>query len=411
VRIGDILLADGVIGARDLDAVLSEQLMARAGEHAAGGHGAIRLGSLLYKHGLVPADVIARALARQHAVPAALGRHLEQRDPALAGLLPAELARRFVALPVAQSRAGGGLALIVCMRDPNDPAAIDLISRATRMPVVAAVACEAVLAPLVAKVYAGAPARPASAPAPAPLAADDPVEEIDVNLEDTGPIVAEPLDPLSSGSFTLVGLDDSGVARDESQIAPSTTQRPSGRISAQVAAPAPAPALSSAPTLDATRAQIGRVTERDAIADAAIAYLAGRWSGAVVLVVRDGLALGHRGFGGALTPASVEAIVVPLNQPSVLRTSHDRRAPYIGPPMETSVVQDRFLRAAGAAPGAEVAVMPVLLRERVVCLVFAHGLLAGHDTAAAHDELHELAQVMEAAFLRLIREHKRAPTT
>lgn len=395
VRIGDILLADGVIGARDLDAALSEQLMARAGEHAAGSDAAARLGSILYRQGLVPADVIARALARQHAVPAALGRHLDQRDPALAQLVPADLARRFVALPVAQTRNDGAPALIVCMRDPGDPAALTLLGRAARMPIVAAVACEAVLAPLVAAVYGRA--------APAPADDDAAVEEMDVNLEDTGPIAVVPLDPLSSGSFQLVDLDDQSVARDESQIVASTTQRPSGRISVPAA-----PALVS---LDSTRAQIGRVTQRDAIADAAVAYLAGRWSGAVVLVVRDGLALGHRGFGGALTPASVESLVVPLNQPSVLRTAHDRRAPYVGPPMETSVVQDRFLRAIGCAPGGEVVVMPVSLRERVVCMIVVHGLVAGGDAAAAHDELRALVRVMEESFLRLIRDHKRGSTS
>jgi hypothetical protein len=383
VRIGELLLADGVLGARDLDAALSDQVVTRA----AGGGAMSRLGSLLYRRGMVPADVIGRALARQHAVPAALSRHLEQRDPALAALVPAELARRFVVLPVAQTRAeDGAMALIVCMRDPGDPAAIDLLRRAAGAPIVPAVACEAVLAPLVASVYA---APPAGAP----------VEEVDVDLEDSGPIVDAPLDPLSSGRFQLVGLDDHGVSRDESQVAPPSTQRASGRV----AIPA---ALAEAPTLDEAVARIAGGTHRDAIADAAIAYLAGRWSGALVMVVRDGLALGHRGFGGALNPAAVEALVVPLNQPSVLRAAHDRRAPYIGPPTETSVVQDRFLRAAGWSAGREVVAIPIALRERVVCLVFAHGLLPGRSPDVAHAELRTLAAAMEAAFLRLIRQSK-----
>ena len=384
MRIGDILRTDGVITAGDLDAALSEQLVTRSSDASAP-----RLGSILYQRGLVPADVIARALARQHAVPAALGRHLEQRDPLLAARVPAELARRFVALPVAQTRSDDAFALIVCMRDPTDPAAIELISRAARMPIVAAVACEAVLAPLVNEVYAGG----------------DAVEEFDVDMEESGPILSEPIppiDPLTSGTFQLVGLDEAGVARDETQVA-QTTQRPSGRL--QI------PGLAhDAPTLDGALARIAQTAHRDDVADAAIAYLATRWAAAVVMVVRDGLALGHRGFGGALTPASVEAIVVPLNQPSVLRTAHDRKAPYVGPPTETSVVQDRFLRATGWTAGGEVVVYPVSLRDRVVCLVFARGLQTGHAAETAHAELRTLAQAMEASFLRLIRDSKRPGT-
>ena len=447
MRIGDILLADGVIGTSDLDAALSEQLMTRAAEHAAGAASVTRLGSILYRRGLVPADVIARALARQHGVPAALARHLESRDPALATYLPADLARRHMALPVAQTRSEAGLALVVCMRDPNDAAALGNMTRAARMPILAAVTCEAVLAPIVAKVYAtnattSAPSGRASAHAPtapppmgatppaaapqpraatAPIAPppptastpfDDGSDGVDVEFEDTGPItfpadddavVAAAFDPLTSGSYTLVELDDRGVARDETQVAPP--QRPSSPMMAVHLRDSASHPIS----LTATLARIHDAPQRDEVADAAIAFLAGRWAGAVVLLVRDELALGHRGFGGTLNPAAVEAIVVPLAQPSVLRTAHDRKAPFIGVPVETGALAERFLRVVGAT-GHQVVVAPLTVRDRVVALLFAHGPQPGPEHATAVDDVLVVARAMETAFVRLIREQKRAPS-
>jgi MshEN domain len=426
MRIGELLLGDGVIAASEVELALAEQRAARAAAAATGTSppAAARLGSVLYQRGLVRADAIARALARQHGVPAALERHLDDRDPTLIGRLPADLARRFVALPVAMTRTGSGLALVVCMRDPGDPAAIDLMSQAAGVPVVAAVACEAALAPRVAAAYANR----------APPGADDGADDgFDVNFDETGPILAQPLDPtdpLELGTLTLVDLDDTGVARDPSQVSSPHLRPPPAE---PPAAPAPAPAPPARTVDDGWRitgerpavtpraatprsrplgrevalARIAAAGDRDAIADAAAALLRESFAGGAVLVIKDDLALGHRGFGGALAETAVESIVVPLAQPSVLRTVSEDATAFLGVPPEAGVVQERFFRAVGAAPGREVVAVPVVLRERVVCILFAHGVVPGRAPDQAVTDVVELAGAMSAAFVRLIREHKR----
>src|SRR5690349_1836879 len=126
----------------------------------------MRLGSCLVDAELVTADAVARALGRLHTIPAALERHLGGRDPELAALVPGELARAHVVLPLARARDGG---VVVAMRDPRDAQVVALLERHVGGKVVPAVACELVLRRHVELAY------------PAP------VEEFDVSF-DSGPM-------------------------------------------------------------------------------------------------------------------------------------------------------------------------------------------------------------------------------
>lgn len=133
MRLGEMLVASGVISPRELEA-------ARAHQRVTG----TRLGTTLIDLGLIEADEVARALARQHGVPAALSRHLRERDRSLTSYLPADLARELHALPVALSRGAEGVNLVVCFRDP-DPDIIATVTRVVGFPVIPAVACERLL--------------------------------------------------------------------------------------------------------------------------------------------------------------------------------------------------------------------------------------------------------------------------
>jgi hypothetical protein len=403
VRLGDLLLADGLIAPDELAAAIAQQQTSGA-----------RLGSVLYLSGRMTADAVARALARQHGVPAALMRHLDGRDPTLAPRLPAELARRRQALPVALSRGRatiepGGTApptaLVVCMRDPGDAAAVAEIAAAVKMPVQAAVACAAVLAAHVARAYP----------------ADEDGDGVDVDFDEVSGTYSIPLGDMDPAALMLVDLDDKRVARDHTQTAPlPTVQRATGGLTAVTAADAERAQRSTAPPRgtvppatapaepvldgDAAIAELAGASSRDAVGDIALAFLRSSYAAGVVLVVRDGLALGHRGFGGSLTTATVESIVIPLNVPSVLRTAYDGGRPFIGaPPGDAGTIQDRFLRLLGSPR--EVVVAPVVLRDRPVCLVFA-----ARPSRAADDALSDLLTVvaaMEEAYLRLIRDAKK----
>ncbi|MBL8626759.1 MAG: hypothetical protein JNK64_36060 [Myxococcales bacterium] len=406
MRLGELLISAGWIDPTAVQAALARQRS-----------GGPRLGAILVAAGLISADDIARGLARQRGVPAALERHLVQRDPALAAVLPAAIAVPMAALPIAWSRGAQGMSLVVCFRDPT-PEHIAEVARAVGVPVIPAVACEAVVARELAVTYPDADHAPG---------VPDPDAAIDVDFD-------EP----SAPAFNLVDLDDGRVHKDASQVDLMATRgtgsalgtgRPAPRVVAPPAAPvppapappppapptpappAPAPAVivapppSAPPSLDATIAAIAAATSRDAIADLAIAFARGAWRGAVVLVVREGLAVGHRGFGGQVTDAALASLLIPLGQPSMFTTVHDDGKPLIGVPPLGGLAQSRFLKLfAGLAP-VQIALHAVHVRDRVVNLLFAIAPTGPLPPAAT--ALGQVAAAMGDAYERLIRDAKR----
>lgn len=353
-KLGEILVEGGAVTAEHVDAALAVQ--ARSGE---------RVGAALIALGAAGDDEVARALAIQYGLPAALVRHLDLRDESVAEVVPAALARSLCALPVAWTRAADGLALVVCFRDPS-PEHVAAVERAAGHPIVPAVAGERALARALARTYpaGGVPDQTAA---------------VDVDFD-------EPSQPRLA--LDLVDLDDGRVQRDATQIEPP--QR-------TTAAPP-----SSTLTLDAAAAAMAQADGSDRIADLAIAYARGAWRAAVVLQVRQGLAIGHRGFGGLVTPATLDAISIPLAQPSVLATVHDSRRAYAGQPPPGGLAQTRFLKLFADLGTKPIAVVPIAIGDRVLSLLFAvapTGPLV--ESAAA---LGRLGQAMEAGFARLIRE-------
>lgn len=106
----------------------------------------------------------------------------------------------------------------------------------------------------------------------------------------------------------------------------------------------------------------------------------GAFGAGLILITRDGVALG----------------------------SLERRGTYRGPVAPGHAVQDRFFKQFPLETGpAEVVVEPVVLRDRVVCLYYAHGLGGGPLADAAVADLVALARAAEAAFVRFIQAIKR----
>jgi len=200
VRVGEILLEHNWVDEWALARALRDQH--RLGE---------RLCSILVERGQLDPDHAALALAEQHEVAAVLQRHLDNRDPALAGLLAAAVARTCVALPIGRLPSGE---LVVCVRDPS-PEITQTIANAIGSPVVIAVAAACQLEQLVESTY-GAEA------AAAPVAPSEGVVEVGVDVDmNTGPITM----PSELGPLTLVDLDDHRVARDPSQTDPLIGRR------------------------------------------------------------------------------------------------------------------------------------------------------------------------------------------
>ncbi len=401
-----MLVAAGILSEADLERGLARQRTTRT-----------RLGSTLVEMGILGGDEIARALARQHGVPAALERHLAGRDPALVARLPAELARTAWVLPLAMSRGGDGINLVVCMRDPV-PEAIALVRTAAGMPVIPSVAGELALRRHLDVAYPPPKVAPPATVAPPPRIDDGSDGSIDIDVDvDVGehsrqfPVFSE----LGEGS--LVELDHEYVDKHHVLQTPTVlrstgsvpalgaatdAKRATGASPAIAAAPEPPPQQQQpqARKLDDTITSIAIATTQDQIAELAIDYLRGHWKAALVMTVKGKSALGQHGFGGGITATNAEWIVVPLDQPSVLRTAHDDRRPFVGDAQVGSTVQDRFLRLFADVGSRTLVVAPVMVRERPVSLLFAIGPLGKLPESAATVAV--LAHAMGEAYLRII---------
>lgn len=430
-----------------------------------------RLGTNIIELGYADADAVAQGLARLHRVPAALSRHLERHDPSVLELIDRELAAETLALPVAYSLAGGTRKLVVCMRDPTDRESVALLRRAAGLEIVVCVAAELVVYFWLERCYGveqprrQSHAEPGSA-TPLPhttgewTTPDELDESIEIDFDDDAAAEVE-----MPAELSLVELDHGDVERDQSQVGfakehglahlleradrradshseragespPQAASRPEppcdfadtargaeavrdeaanlARGIAAAAALHARPHASAPPGIPAGEAleRISAARDRDAVADAAVAYMRGAFSGGLVLLAKESLALGHRGFGGAIDSTTVESIVFPLTVPSAFQQVLESKATYRGPAhAKWGALQDRFFKhfRLEQTPR-EIVVIPVAIKERVVCFLYAHGTGDGELDDAAVADLEQIASATSDAYVRLIKEAKRRAT-
>ncbi|MBA3502358.1 MAG: hypothetical protein M4D80_06435 [Myxococcota bacterium] len=88
-RLGELLIAAGELNAHEIEQAVRAQIMW-------GG----RLGTNLVELGYIDLDKLATALCKQHHLPAALARHFEKSDPAVAARLDPDIAERYSVVPL-----------------------------------------------------------------------------------------------------------------------------------------------------------------------------------------------------------------------------------------------------------------------------------------------------------------------
>jgi hypothetical protein len=333
MRIGELLLQQKKLQRADLERVAAE---VKPGEC---------LVSTLIRRGLIDFDDGARALGEQMGAPCALAKHITGRDKTVVKLIPAELGRAACALPI--GRTSGG-ALIVCVREPT-PALKVQLEAAARCDVLMVVTPVRRLQDLVEQEYGRSP-----------------VEEFDVDFSSSVEVVPPPkmppppdmdaLDP-DSVRLALTDLDDARVDKDFTQSGQFTIPR--------------APTMPPRMTIEVVRAAFDRAQTRDAATDSAVGFLAGHWTAGLVLLVREGAAVGYRGHNVRLP----ETVRVPYGQLPTLSRA-------LKPALATS-----------ASP----AVVPVLVKGAPVAVIAAGDPLGDADEAM----LGKLAELLSRTYERL----------
>ena len=153
--------------------------------------------------------------------------------------------------------------------------------------------------------------------------------------------------------------------------------------------PAQAPAL------------LEKAVTRDEVVDAAVALWRRTFRRVILFIVREPWVVGWTGAGEGMDRALASTLRIPLDVPSVFRTVTRDRTPFIGR-LGPEDENRRFLDAIGKRPQTNAAIVPVVVRGRVVNLIFADNG-AGGNVKADMGDLHVEMQKVPRAYLRIIR--------
>ena len=426
-----MLVRDGRISAQDLERALINQ-------QRDGG----RLGSILVELGAIDAESLTVYLGLELGIPIATGATMERCKRSAVRLLTPEQASRLRCIPIMIQ----GQTLIVAIDDPHDMWTLDEIASITGYRVLPRVAPEVRIfyylerfygvarpprwarlgdtprgskqigseqMPLPAPPLPGLPPRssdPIRPPTPAPqlfIADDDPDDE-DEQSDVRPPPKADPSPkrPLEqvNEAYEAIEIDVADLIEvldeDEAEIAeaapPSTTEvvieRPRPEITATQVAPI---------CFDDALAAMSAGEQRQALADAMLGYAASIFEVATLFMVRDKMAFGWKGFGPTVDPGRIEALLIPLNVPSMFQVALHSDHLFRGRAFPATLHSYLFKVLQCPPPPCSV-VIEVAIGARPVNLLYGH---KPSGETITDDEMQSLAKIAAAAadgYVRLI---------
>jgi hypothetical protein len=432
MRLGEKLVHDRLITVDQLEKALRSQVIY-------GG----RLGTNLVELGFIELDALARALAEQKGVPAALEKHLQAIDPATLSLLPSRLAEKHQAIPIGLARLTGRQ-LVVSFIEPDRLSAIDEIGFATGSRITPCVAPEIRMMHYLEKLY-GIPRKNrflridrgtgvptverrryldadfgggySSEPVPGVTLAVEVPEPIQLprptatprSTRDTQPELRVPTPPpgmertASAPPAPLpisVALQAAAEAKAKANAKTKTNARQEPASQSQSIA---GPALSLADALW----RLAAATTRDEVGDTIVDHLRSAYACGLVLIAKEGVALGWKGFAPDCPIERIESLALPLTVPSMLRLAYEGKAVFRGaPPPDGQPIQQRLWKTLHTTHPAEVLVGPVVLKDRVVNVVYAHAQDGGPLPEPAAAEMAQICAAAATAFARLIKQKK-----
>ncbi len=211
--------------------LITEQQLNEALTTVKASKGASRLGSTLVKMGYVQEDKLLQFLAAQYRVPAVDLKLYQSIDPAIIKLVPLELVKKHMVLPLRRV----GATLTVAMLDPTNIFALDDLKFRTNYTIEPVIAAETSLVETIKKYYGGA----AAGAADAANAAKSILQAKDYTLSDA-PAEGDELAALGkTDEGPMVDVEDFdktvGDALDSVEVAETETD--GGPIGGEVEAP------------------------------------------------------------------------------------------------------------------------------------------------------------------------------
>ncbi len=365
MKLGTLLLRNAAIGLSQLEGALRNQVLY-------GG----RLGTNLVELGFIDLELLSTYLAELSGYPMATPTLLDEADPELLDKLGSEDAHRQRAIPLGYlgEHKDTKDAVAVAMVDPTDVEALAYLAERLETKVTPYVVPELRALYYLERLF-GTPRRARFIRSGRPGGEAEPPHDDRRRQQPAHGMVMPP-------AFTLEPR-----RRRNSQQLTSGSQIP------------------HALSYGAACEQIDTATHREQIADALLDYARGRCDALVVFLIRDGNALGWRGWVAppAVLKTPIEELSLPLGGVSSLQAAHDSGEAFVGPsPSSARPVEVKLWTALGTSPEPiDVVVIPVLVKQRAVNLLYAH--TAGPPPQFLITELLDLAVRTQASYLRLIK--------
>lgn len=451
-----MLLRDGRLSQAQVDAALAQQ--ARTGG---------RFGTVLFESGLVDGDTLTVYLGLELGIPIASRGVLDRAKRAAVRLLTPELAEKFLVVPlVVQDRQ-----LIAAIRDPHDLIALDELGAQTGCRIIPRVAPEIRLYYYVERYFGvprparfralgdrvietkrvtadtletpppplpGLPPRARSPIVPPPMPApplrtvpeEEDAEALAIEMESAADEAAEVVPPVSTAPTRPTPPPRRPPTSPPPPTPGAAAARPIAPGSAATAATIPAtpPPLPAAATMPPAPGEISAATgpglpgpaleldeavkriqesgSRADVAEALLGFARGLFDVCALLVVRDELAFGWKGFGPDLDTDRIEAMLLPLGTPSIFRTAVEDNDLFTGAAPPSAIHSYLFKVLRTPAPQQAV-VAPVVMRERVVNLLYGHKRGDSEVDSSDLDALRLVLRQAAAAYARLITAQKK----
>lgn len=388
MRLGELLVREGVIDVRKLELGLQ-----RAEQQK------VRIGTALVELGFVDVDTIARALSAIHQVPAVLSKHATNIERSVIALIPPIVAKKLRAIPLGWTPTKPPR-LVVGFENPRTTP-LDELTVAAGARIEVGVAPELLVNRCLTKYYgvttSAANMRFVNVD-PAALRASDSSEPPPPRHAVVKTLSLPPL-PMPP-SFEEQKLEPPPIPVVES-LAEALPEPP---------VPEEEP-LSLVPVLTTDDAIVAlkATTSSDEIGNVLATWLHSTYGLGLVLVVKDilGLAIGWRGWAADLDQASIDSIAVPLGPPSMFMSVYEGKVAFRGPPPDEGVAVHRKLWTAlgGEAPS-QALVVPVMLGERMVNILYAHVTGDAVIEDSALEDAARIAREATTAYARIVRKPK-----
>jgi hypothetical protein len=157
----------------------------------------------------------------------------------------------------------------------------------------------------------------------------------------------------------------------------------------------------TAPDAETAAVRIDGAVTRDEVVEAVLALCRHFFRRVLFFIVREPWVLGWTGAGEGVDRDLAQQLRFPLDEPSVFQTVNRDKTMFIGR-LGAEDQNQRLITALGKRPNTNAAVFPVLVKGRVVNLVYADNGAAG-NVKPSLGELLVLLQRVPRAYLRIIR--------